>query len=324
MGVVQVVIGLYDADGKGYPNLALMKISAWHKAKGDQVEWANPLMPYDKVYVARVFGDEYTQYEDLPFNAKEVEFGGTGFAITIEDGKEVYHKDRDKNLPYEVEHMYPDYDLYGVKKAMGFLTRGCPNNCPFCIVSKKEGRKSVKVADLSEFWRGQKEIEIYDPNILACKDRMELLRQLADSKALVDFNQGLDARFITDEVADVLKDIKLGIVHFAFDLMQNKERIVSGLQAFKRACNKRDRECIVYILTNYNTTFQEDMERIQAVRELGFSPDVRIYRKSTAPQITKDLQRWCNNRQIFQKTEFADYVARGRSMREQYETIQLV
>lgn len=313
-----MVIGLYDADGKGYPNLALMKISAYHKAKGDQVEWANPLMPYDKVYVARVFGDEYTRYEDLPFNAKEVEFGGTGFAITIENGREVYHKDRDKHLPYEVEHQYPDYELYGVTRAIGFLTRGCPNNCPFCIVSQKEGRVSRKVADLNEFWRGQKEIELFDPNILACKDRMELLEQLADSKAKVEISQGLDARFITEEVAVALNEIKLSIVHFAFDLMQNEERIVKGLEMFAKYNHIRDRERIVYILTNYNTTFQEDMYRIQVCKELGYTPDVRIYRKPTAPQITKDLQRWCNNRALYQSMEFADYMARGKTMREQY------
>ena len=164
-------IGLYDVDSHNFPNLALMKISAWHKKQGDDVEFMLPLMHYDKVYVSKVFGDEYSQLPNFCIQADEVIYGGTGFAITIENGKEVYHKDRDKNLPYEIEHIYPDYSLYPEytkDMAYGFLTRGCPNNCSFCSVSKKEGRCSVKVADLSEFWNGQKFIKLLDPNILAC------------------------------------------------------------------------------------------------------------------------------------------------------------
>ena len=312
-------IGIWDGDGKQYPNLALMKISAWHKAQGDEVEWAHPFIHYDKVYVAKVFGEEYIPYEDLPFNADEVIFGGTGFAITVENGKEVYNKDWDANLPYEVEHIYPDYDLYGIAdKAMGFLTRGCPNNCPFCIVSKKEGRKSVKVADLDEWWRGQKNIDLYDPNILACRDRKDLLNQLAASKAKVNFNQGLDARFLTRDVAEILNKMHLGIVHFAFDLMANEKAIVRGLKTLSEIVKMDNTKRIVYILTNYDTTFKEDMHRVNVCRELGYLPDIRIYRKQTAPQIVKDLQRWCNNRVLYGSTEFEDYVARGKTMKEQY------
>lgn len=204
-------IGLYDVDGHNFPNLALMKLSAWHKRQGDSVEFVLPLKHYDKIYVSKVFGDEYSKISDFVLQADEIVYGGTGFAITVENGKEVYHKDRDPNLPYEIEHICPDYSLYPDLtkwKAFGFLTRGCCNNCDFCIVSKKEGMCSKKIADLSEFWNGQKEIVLLDANILACKDRIELLNQLADSKAKVDFTQGLDARFITEDVADALKRIK--------------------------------------------------------------------------------------------------------------------
>lgn len=145
-------IGLYDADGHNFPSLPLMKISAYHKARGDFVEFAVPLVHYNRVYVSRVFGDEYTKFSDFCFNADEVIYGGTGFAIKIENGKEVYSKSKDTNLPKEIEHIYPDYSLYPEftkNTAYGFLTRGCPNNCSFCIVSKKEGRKCVKVANLS-------------------------------------------------------------------------------------------------------------------------------------------------------------------------------
>lgn len=316
-------IGLYDVDGHNFPNLALMKLSAWHKRQGDGVEFVLPLKHYDKIYVSKVFGDEYSKISDFALQADEIVYGGTGFAITVENGREVYHKDRDPNLPDEIEHIYPDYSLYPdltKGKAFGFLTRGCCNNCDFCIVSKKEGMCSKKVADLSEFWNGQKEIVLLDANILACKDRIELLNQLADSKAKVDFTQGLDARFITEDVADALKRIKIKTVHFAFDFMKNEKAIIRGLRTYKDIVGTSDRNAIVYILTNFNTTIEEDLYRVNMVQEAGFSPDIRIYRKHTAPQILRDLQRWANNRLLYRSCKFMDYVPRrdGKTIKEFY------
>lgn len=316
-------IGLFDVDSHNFPNLPLMKISAWHKAHGDSVEFVFPLKHYDKIYVSKVFGDEYSKMSNFCLQADEIIYGGTGFGITVENGKEVYHKDRDPNLSYKIEHIYPDYSLYPEltkDTAYGFLTRGCCNDCDFCIVSKKEGICSQKVADLSEFWRGQKNIELLDANLLACKDRMALLQQLADSKANINFNQGLDARFITREVAELLKEIKTTRTHFAFDFMKNEKAIIKGLSIYKEVVGGVDCKSIVYILTNFNTTIEQDLYRVQAVRELGFLPDIRIYRKNTAPQVIRDLQRWCNNRLIFRTCEFMDYVPRkdGKSIRELY------
>ena len=317
-------IGLYDVDSHNFPNLPLMKISAWHKSQGDEVELWFPMMHYDKVYVSKVFGDEYSQMDMTAINADEIVFGGTGFAITVEDGKEVYHKDRDKDLPYEIEHIYPDYSLYPEltkDKAYGFLTRGCCNNCSFCIVSKKEGMCSHKVADLSEWWRGQKEIILLDANILACKDRISLLQSLIDSGATVDFTQGLDARFITPEIAEMLGKIRTKMYHFAFDFMKNEKQIVKGLKTFVDIVKPDERKCCVYVLTNYDTTFEQDYYRIKKLQELGLSPDVRIYRKNTAPPITRDLQRWCNNRFIYRSgVDFYDYIPRadGKTIREIY------
>lgn len=309
-------IGLYDVDSHNFPNLPLMKISAYHKAKGDEVEFINHLMHYDKVYVSKVFGDEYTQIDNTIIDADEIVYGGTGFAITIENGKEVYHKDRDKDLPYEIEHIYPDYSLYPEltkNKAYGFLTRGCPNNCSFCHVTQKEGICSHKVADLSEWWNGQKEIVLLDANLLACKDRKELLQQLIDSGAKVDFTQGLDARFITTEIAEMLKQIKTKVWHFAFDFMKNEKQIIKGLKTFVDIVHPNDRDAIVYMLTNYDTTFEEDYYRVQMIRDVGLLPDVRIYRKNSLPKrhITRDLQRWCNNRLLYRSIpDFMDYVPR--------------
>jgi len=303
-------IGLYDVDSHNFPNLALMKLSAWHKQQGDDVEMWFPLKHYDKVYVSKVFGNEYSQISPYPINADEIVFGGTGFAITVENGKEVYHKDRDKNLPDEIEHIYPDYSLYPEltkDTAYGFLTRGCCNNCEFCIVCQKEGKCSRKVADLSEFWRGQKNIKLLDANTLACKDRKDLLRQLIDSRAKVDFTQGLDARFITEEIAVMLKQVRKAAVHFAFDFMKNERAIIKGLKTYKEICEPDSRKAIVYMLTNFDTTHEEDMYRVKMIQECGFIPYVMIYRKPTAPPITKHLQRWCNNRLLYQSCDFENY-----------------
>ena len=323
-------IGLIDVDGHNFPNLPLMKLSAWHKANGDTVEWYEPLFhsmgePFDRVYMSKVFGEEYST--DYPYyvNAKEVIKGGTGYHIHIENGKEVFDKENHKNLTDEVEHIYPDYSLYPEytkDTAYGFLTRGCCNNCSFCIVSKKEGLCSHKVADLSEFWRGQKNIKLLEPNLLACKEHLDLLKQLADSKAKVDFTQGLDARFINEQNLEILKQINISMLHFAFDFMKFEKQIIKGLSLAKEKLQISDRNAIVYVLTNYDTTIEEDLYRIQKIREIGFAPDVRIYRKETLPHphILRDLQRWANNRFIYRSCEFMDYVPRsnGKTIKELY------
>ena len=203
-------IGLIDIDGHNYPNLPLMKLSAWHKSQGDTVEWYEPLLhgypnePLDKVYMSKVFS--FSSDYQYHVNANEVIEGGSGYCIRLVDGKEVFDKSKDIELPYEIEHIYPDYSIYGIKDtAYGFLTRGCPRGCDFCHVKDKEGLCSHKVADLSEFWSGQKNIVLCDPNILACKEWKSLLQQLIDSNAWIDINQGLDIRLMTKEKAQMIK-----------------------------------------------------------------------------------------------------------------------
>lgn len=292
-------VGLIDVDSHNFPNLCLMKIAAFHKSQGDDVEWCNLFDHYDKVYMSRVFDDTYTEDFMTAINADEIIKGGTGY-------------DLKNKLPDEIEHIYPDYGLYQdltKDTAYGFLTRGCPNDCPFCIVSKKEGRKSVKVADLSEFWNGQKNIKLLDPNLLACKDHLSLLQQLIDSKATVDFTQGLDARLINEKNIELLAKIKVKMVHFAFDLMKNERAIIRGLKLYKDCTKINEGKTGVYILTNFNTTHEEDLYRIYAVRDLGYMPYVMVYNKPSAPKVTKDLQRWCNNRFIYKGSgkDFSKY-----------------
>lgn len=152
-------IGLVDVDGgKNFPNIPLMKISAYHKKQGDTVEWAEAIFgEYDIVYMAKVFS--FTPDDTTCYNAKQIIKGGSGYAIKLVDGKEVYDKSKDPELPPEIEHIYPDYSIYPEltkDTAFGFLSRGCPRGCFFCHVKAKEGQRAYKVADLSEFWGGAK------------------------------------------------------------------------------------------------------------------------------------------------------------------------
>ena len=295
-------IGLLDVDGHNFPNIPLMKISAYHKAQGDSVEWYDPMFSehMDKVYVSKVFS--WSPDFEYFIDADEVSYGGSGYCIDLVDGKEVYNKSKDKDLPPEIEHIYPDYSMYGITDtAYGFLTRGCPRACSFCHVAAKEGRRAYKVADLGEFWRGQKNIVLCDPNILACRDWKELLQQLIDSGAWVDFNQGLDIRLMTAEKAEMLKQIKTKNLHFAWDRWEDKEKVLPQFETFKRVTQIDFRKLGVYVLCNFDTTFEQDLERIYTLRDLGFSPYVTLYNKESIPKghRLRKLQRWVNNRFIF-------------------------
>ena len=323
-------IGLIDVDSHNFPNLALMKISAFHKAQGDEVEWWFGFHQYDRVYMSKVFDNTYTPDVYEPVNTKEIIKGGTGYFRRNRDGMADVFVDGEwisvglqtsfnhgnavynENLPSEIEHMYPDYSLYPEltkDHAYGFQTRGCPNNCPFCLVSSKEGRKSYKVADLSEWWDRQKNIVLLDPNILAYTGHMELLQQLAESKAYVDFNQGLDARFLNEKNIRALNLINTERIHFAWDLMKNSDMVIEGLlQYIKYGKIKDPARRVVYVLTNFDSTMDENLYRIYKLVEMHYDPYVMVFDKPNAPKEIRRLQRWCNNRRIFKSCpRFEDY-----------------
>lgn len=298
-------IGLIDVDRTRFPNLVLMKISAWHKRQGDTTCLLGPddvllgsnlFGDYDKIYAACVFTANAGIARRLEAIGAEV--GGTG-------------TDRAHILPPEIEHMYPDYALYGdTKTAYGFLTRGCPRACPFCVVAGKEGRESRKVADLSEFWSGEKTIKLLDPNLLAAREHKDLLRQLAESGAWVDFTQGLDARLLTEENIDLLNACKIKMLHFAWD-NPREEIIPKMLRMFtEKTLMRCERKRRVYVLTNYWSTHAEDLRRVYWLREHGYDPYIMIYDKPNAPRETRRLQRWVNNKYIFRSCErFEEYCA---------------
>lgn len=298
-------IGLIDVDGHNFPNLALMKISAYHKAKGDSVEWCLPFKHYDIVYQSKVFDEMYSKDIDYYPMADKIIKGGTGYGLN-------------NNLPYEIEHIYPDYSLYdetniNIKNtAYGFLTRGCPRACDFCIVAEKEGRRAYKVADLNEFWYGQKYIKLLDPNILACKQHLDLLQQLIDSKAYVDFTQGLDIRLTNDANIDLINRVKLKEIHFAWD--NAKDDLKPYFERYKAKAKHKPHGHFgtVYCLTNFGSTMEDNLYRIYTLRDMGFNPYVMIYDKPNAPKEIRDLQRWCNNKFIFRSCDdFRDYKKRS-------------
>ena len=294
--MTHIRIGLIDVDSHNFPNLCLMKLSAYHKAQGHQVCFWNPLFYFDVVYKSRMFTDTYSKDNITVRNAGQVIKGGTGYGPG-------------PDLPDEIEHSYPDYSLYPQysETAYGFLSRGCPRGCGFCIVGGKEGRKSRKVADLSEFWRGQREIKLMDANLLACPDHEKLLLQLAESRALVDFSQGLDIRLITRDNVALLNQVRTKTVHFAWD--NPDEDLTRYFRQFLEWTSiKNPRLRRVYLLTNYGSTHEQDLYRVETLRQMGFDPYVMIYEKPTAPPITRHLQRWVNNKRLFYAIpSFSDY-----------------
>lgn len=306
-------IGLIDVDGHNFPNIPLMKISEWHKKQGDSVEWYEPMFSghMDKVYMSKVFS--FTPDYQYFIDADEIVKGGSGYCINIVDGKEVFDASKDIPLPDEIEHIYPDYSIYNITDtAYGFLSRGCPRGCSFCHVEAKEGRASRKVADLNEFWNGQKDIVLCDPNILACRQWKDLIQQLIDSKAYVDINQGLDIRLMTEEKAIMLKQIKMKQLHFAWDRYQDKKIIIPKFKMFKEIYGGNERNLIVYVLCNFDTTIEQDLERIYTLRDMGYWAYVMIYDKEHIPKGHDLLKmaRWVNNRFIFSKCErFEEYLA---------------
>lgn len=261
-------IGLLAADSHNFPNLPLMKISTHHKANGDHVEWWRDSEDYDIVYCSVIFSE--TEKPTIT-NAKEVFFGGSGIGL--------------KNfLPSSIEHAMPDYSIYPQYDfAVGFLTRGCPrlnhaqSRGGFCITPDKDGCKPRKVADLSEFWAGQKKISLLDQNLLACKERIDLLNQLAASGAEIDFKGGLDARFVDQEVVEVLKRVKVKNYFFAWD--DPREDLEANFEFIAKSGIKNPDRIGVYVLTNFWSTTEQDLHRVYTLRKYGLLPFVMIYDK---------------------------------------------
>lgn len=314
-------IGLIDVDGHNFPNLALMRISAYHKSQGDEVEWCFPMYHYDIVYQSKVFSDAYSPDIQWMPNADKIIKGGTGYQIHLVDGKEVYDKESDTQLPAEVEKMFPDYSIYPqFDFAVSMTSRGCPRGCSFCHVAAKEGKRSKKVANVSDFWDysrfSQKKIMVLDPNITACCEKRDLFAQYKNCsyedksgtvrKPLIDFTQGLDIRLLNEQDIDDINEMNIATLHFAWD--NPKDNLEGKFAEFAKRFRRKSNIGTVYCLTNFNSTMEENLYRIYTLRDLGYDPYVMVYNKPEAPREIRHLQRWCNNKIIFNSCrKFEDY-----------------
>lgn len=297
-------IGLIAVDGHNFPNLALMKIAAFHKKRGDTVEWVNYFERYDKVYLSKVF--TFTPDISTIIQADDIERGGTGYDIS-------------KKLPEEIDNEQPDYSIYPLSKwfdgktAYGFLTRGCIRKCPWCIVPQKEG--TVKpYRDIEDILQGKKAAVLMDNNILASDCYQEQLEKIAKIGCKVDFNQGLDARIIiaNPDVPKLLSSIKwLSPIRLACDSKAMMPIIREAAELLRKAGCKPHR-LFSYVLL---TELEDSLDRINFLKGLDITPFAQPYRdftpKQIIPQWQKDMAHWTNKKAVFKSCDFKDFSPRS-------------
>jgi len=301
---------LIDADSK-MANLALMKISQWHKQKGDRVylkKGLDPLLPLecmrpDKIYISCVFEQNreavLTLTQALRKRNFNVEVGGSGVDLS-------------KELPYEIEHTCPDYTLYNIEYSIGFTSRGCIRNCPWCVVPKKEG-KIRNHAPINEFYNPKwKRLLLLDNNFLASPKWYQNLREIIARKIRVSFNQGLDIRLIDEENARLLSKTRYSDdqfrrrrLYFSFDLPDLESEVLKGIHTLRRH-GVRPRHIMFYVLVGFNTTFEEDMHRINLLIKEGVLPYVMPY-NDRHDSYYPHLERWIDGR-FYKVVTWEDYV----------------
>ena len=260
-----------------YPNLALMKLSAYHKAKGDEVFLNFPLQPPDITYASCVFSWNAKWRARVPDGAI---VGGSGITLKSE-------------LPPEVEHTKPDYSLYpGVDFSMGFTSRGCIRKCPWCIVPEKEGNITPS-ASIYEFWNRQHQrIVLLDNNLLAAPNWRQTMEDLIAENLEVDFNQGLDIRLLSEEVVDYLKQVKTQRLRFAFDNIAYEKAVREGIKLLTEN-GIASRHLSFYVLVG----FHNDNTIVDRVRLLQ-SLNVDIYPMAYKDASGKEPQRKLVGEQI--------------------------
>jgi hypothetical protein len=295
-------IGLIAVDSR-FPNLALMKIAGWHKAQGDDVDWYNPFEEYDIVYMAKVFTftPDFGQYIT---NAKHIRKGGTGYDIHVE-------------LPKEMEFSMPNYSIYPSidrRTAYGFLTRGCPNKCKWCVVPRKEGniRPYMDVDDVAI--DGRTNLILMDNNVLASDYGLQQIEKIIKNGYRVDFNQALDARLVTEDIAKMLAQVRwISVIRFGCD---TPKQIGECNRAMQMIDKHRKNPASYLLYTMIGDDINEDYARLSAFRD---NKRVRIvaqpYRdfnnpNQIIPQWQKDMARWAMRREIYATCDFKDYEPR--------------
>lgn len=317
-------IGIIDADlldnGTRHPNLALMKIAGFYRDNGDEVELVlsyDELDIYDDLYMSKVFNFTYVPKKVLEM--KNLHIGGTGF---FEDGG--------KNLPDEIEHHMPYYDLYKgyverqielgksrnnyadyLDYSIGFTTRGCFRKCEFCVNKKYD--HVFKHSPVSEFYDEKRPyIYLWDDNILGFPQWREVIEELEATGKPFQFRQGIDIRLMTDEKARVFNNVHYhGDFIFAFDHIEDKERIVEKIQLWKRYSS---RVCKLYVISGFVSQDENDIadvfERIATLMKYGCIPYImryEDYKKSEYKSMYVELARWCNQPQFFKKKSFREF-----------------
>lgn len=290
-------IGLVDVDGHNFPNLALMKLSAYHKLQNDNVEFATILGDYDLIYMSKVF--TFTSDENNIYVTNNIKRGGTGY------------NDYDTVLPYNIEHIMPDYSLYSTEEAIGFATRGCPNKCKWCVVPKKEG--SIRPnAEIYEFWNGQKDLIFLDNNILAHEHGLVQIENTIKEGIKIDCNQGLDARIIAKDIniQKLLARAKWSkYIRLACDTKSQMESVSIAIEKIREYAG---RNVPFFVYTLITDDIEDALERIYFLRSMKYvDPFAQPYRDFTSnkepPREQKRLARWCNMRAIFRSVEWKDY-----------------
>ena len=283
-------IGLLDIDGHNFPNLALMKLSAYHRQHGDTVEWVNHFYMYDRVYKSKVF--TFTPDDSHALMCEEIVKGGTGYRMY----GDLFCDDTE-----------PDYTIYpNIRHAYGFLTRGCIRRCHFCIVPKKEG--SIRpYRDIETVLQGRKSAILMDNNVLASEHGIRQLKKIADMGYKVDFNQGLDSRLVTEEIAKLLSKIKwIKYIRFSCDSTEMIDPLIKAIGKLNKYGISNYR-IFVYLLV---TDVADANERCRILKQLGVIPFAQPYRdeyNTPRTEEQKRFARYVNRREIFKSIDFEQY-----------------
>tara|TARA_E500000305_G_scaffold108730_1_gene111786 strand:+ start:187 stop:1116 length:930 start_codon:yes stop_codon:yes gene_type:complete len=291
-------IALYDVDSK-IPNLALMKVSQYHKSLGNDVVWYDPLWSetYDDIYASTIF-----KFSDKSgIDPKRMKVGGTGW-------------DYSTDLPPEIDSLQPDYSIYNYPHNIGFTMRGCRFRCKFCVVPQKEG-KPYEEHTIDEIWqqRSSDFVVLLDNDFFGNPSWQKRIDEIKDHNLKVSFSQGLNIRIITDEQADALASVqfrnlsgKNKQVHFAWDQFgKGTEKLIDEGIARCFKAGLKPRQMAFFVLIGFNTTPKQDMYRVKKLADYGCDPYVMPYDRKDHYQ--KNFTRWVNHKAIFKSTAWEDY-----------------
>ncbi|MFI3254891.1 MAG: radical SAM protein [Eubacteriales bacterium] len=298
-------IGLHDNENdtmkkKTFPNLALMRISAYHKSLGDTVDWWQPVETYDRVYSSKVFS--FTKENPLlPENAIR---GGTGY-------KDI---PLDQTLPPEIESCVPDYTIYpSCDYAIGYLTRGCPRACRWCVVPKKEGNIKAYRTWQEVVRPDSDKLTLMDNNILACTYGLEQLEELSHTKYKVDLNQGMDVRLVTPDIADLLSRVKWQRhIRFSCDTTAQISEILRVAELFKERGVKPYRLFVYLLVTDDLENACERVETLKKLKGINIYPQAE--RNDTLGIMPNKAQKEFVNRYMYgrcyKKETWLEYLER--------------